>query len=473
MANFIQADRSTVYLLPPSMQDWLKEDHLARFVVEVIDGLDLSKLSSAYAGRGSKAYHPSTLLALLVYGYATGVFSSRRLELATYDSVAFRYIAAGSHPDHDTLATFRRRFIDELGELFVQVLELASEMKLLKLGTVCVDGTKIQADASRHSALSYGHIGKLQEQLRGEVQQLLEMAEATDKAEGKRIPQGMNLPEELKRRHDRLAVMEAAKATIQARAQTRYEQEQAQHEERLAARADKEARTGRGTRGPKPQAPEPGARETDQVNLTDDESRIMKRSGSGGYEQSYNAQAGVDTASMLVVATGVTQEANDKRQIAPMLATLQAQQARLGRVEALIADTGYMSEANVERCEAAQIKPLIAQTKEAHNQGLTQRYEHGPEHDENENENDKEQAKQTALQRMQQRLKSKSGKAAYALRKQTVEPVFGIIKSVLGFRQFSLRGLRKVQGEWRLVCLAWNVKRMAVLRQKSVNFAYF
>src|SRR5674476_1043289 len=225
MSNFILADRKTDYLLPPSVDDWLSQDHLARFVVEVIDGLDLSNLTRQYAGRGSKAYHPATLLAILVYGYATGIFSSRRLETATHDSVAFRYIAAGSHPDHDTLATFRRRFIDELAGLFVQVLEMATEMKLLKLGTVCLDGTKIHANASRHSALSHGHIVKLEEQLKREVQELLALAEQADTAN---IPDGMSLPKELKLREDRLAAMATAKAKIAARAAERYAREKAE-----------------------------------------------------------------------------------------------------------------------------------------------------------------------------------------------------------------------------------------------------
>src|SRR5659263_47608 len=211
MSNFILTDRKTDYLLPPSVDDWLSQDHLARFVVEVIDGLDLSNLTRQYAGRGSKAHHPATLLAILVYGYATGVFSSRRLETATYDSVAFRYIAAGSHPDHDTLATFRRRFIDELAGLFVQVLEMATEMKLLKLGTVCLDGTKIHADASRHSALSHGHIVKLEEHLKREVQELLALAEQADTAN---IPDGLSLPKELQLREDRLAAMTRASCQL-------------------------------------------------------------------------------------------------------------------------------------------------------------------------------------------------------------------------------------------------------------------
>jgi transposase len=231
MSNFILTDRKTDYLLPPSVNDWLTQDHLARFVVEVIDSLDLSNLTRQYAGRGSKAHHPATLLAILVYGYSTGVFSSRKLEMATYDSVAFRYIAAGSHPDHDTLATFRRRFIDEIAGLFVQVLELAREMKLLKLGTVCLDGTKIHANASRHSALSHGHIVKLEAQLKQEVQELLTLATAADAAN---TLDGMSLPKELKLREDRLAAMAAAKAKIAERAAQRYSREKAEFDQKIS-----------------------------------------------------------------------------------------------------------------------------------------------------------------------------------------------------------------------------------------------
>jgi transposase len=450
MSNFIVTDRKTVYLLPPSVSDWLGEDHLARFVVEVIDQLDLSNLTRQYAGRGSKAHHPATLLAILVYGYATGVFSSRRLERATYDSVAFRYIAANSHPDHDTLATFRRRFLDELASLFVQVLEYAQELKLLKLGTVCLDGTKIHANASRHSALSHGHIEKLEVQLKAEVQELLALAEQADQAD---LPDGVSLPEEIKRREDRLAAMAKAKAKIAARAAERYAQERAEYDEKMAHRAAKEKDTGKKPGGRVPKAPEPGPKDSDQINLTDEESRIMPVAG-GGYEQAYNAQAAVDAATMLVVATGVTQAPNDKEQVEPMLKTLDAQAETLGAVERLMADTGYSSDTNIKACEAAHIEPLIAVAKEEHHPGWRERH----------SEPAALPAEATPMQAMAHRLKTKAGRAAYALRKQTVEPVLGIIKSVMGFRQFLLRGLEKVTGEWSLVCLAWNIKRMAVLR---------
>jgi transposase len=450
MSNFIIADRKTDYLLPPSVDDWLNEGHLARFVVEVVDQLDISSLTRQYAGRGSKAHHPGTLLAILVYGYATGVFSSRKLERATYDSVAFRYIAAGTHPDHDTLATFRRRFLDELAGLFVQVLELAKEMKLLKLGTVCLDGTKVHANASRHSALSHGHIEKLEVQLKAEVQALLALAEQADRTD---IPDGVSLPDEIKRREDRLAAMAVAKIKIAARAEERYQREKAEYDEKMARRAAKEKATGKKPGGKPPTTPGAGPKDSDQINLTDEESRIMPVSG-GGFEQAYNAQAAVDAATMLVVATGVAQAPNDKEQVEPMLTTLNAQAGALGVVDCLIADTGFSSENNIKACEAAQIEPLIAVARDEHHPGWRERYSEPAVLPDN----------ATPMQVMAHRLKTKAGRALYALRKQTVEPVFGIIKSVMGFRQFSLRGLKNVTGEWTLVCLAWNLKRMAVLR---------
>ena len=450
MSHFRPIDRKTAYLLPPSVEEWLPEDHLARFIVEVVDGLDVGRLAKAYAGRGSAAYHPTLLLSLLVYGYATGVFSSRKIERATYDSVAFRFIAAGCHPDHDTLATFRRRFLDELAGIFVQVLEMAKEMKLLKLGTISLDGTKVHANASRHSALSHGHIEKLEAQLKAEVQELLVLAEQADRAD---VPDGVSLPAEIKRREDRLNAMAAAKAKIEARAQERFEREQAAYEAKMAQRDAKSKEKGKKPGGKPPKPPVPGVQATDQLNLTDEESRIMPVAG-GGFEQAYNAQAAVDTGSLLVVTTTVTQATNDKEQVLPMLEQLAALPEGLGEVDQLLADTGFYSGRNVAACEAAGIEPLIAVARDEHHAGWRERFtEPEPLPDD-----------ATAVARMAHRLKTKAGRAAYALRKQTVEPVFGIIKSVLGFRQFLLRGLDQVAGEWRLVCLAWNLKRMAALR---------
>jgi len=450
MSRFIPIDRDTPFLMPPSLDEWLEEDHLARFVVEVIDGLDLSRLTGQYAGRGSSAHHPATLLAILVYGYATGVMSSRRLERATYDSVAFRYVAANTHPDHDTLATFRRRFADELKALFVQVLMMASEMRLLKLGTICLDGTKLHANASRHRALSYGHIETLESQLRGEVQALLDLAETADRSE---VPEGMRLPEEIKRREDRLRVMGEAKAKIEARAEARYAREKAEYDRKRARGEARVQATGKKPGGKPPQEPEPGARARDQINLTDEDSRIMPVAG-GGFEQAYNAQAAVAAGSLLVVAVEVTQAPNDKEQVKPVLEQLAGQSVTADQVERLLADSGYCSEANVQACEEAKIEPWLAVGRDEHHPDWRARHEEPPALPEG----------AAPVQAMAHRLQTKAGRAVYALRKQTVEPVFGIIKSVLGFRQFSLRGLSQVRAEWTLVCLAWNVKRMAALR---------
>ena len=453
MSHFRVIDRKTAYLLPPSVEEWLPEDHLARFIVEVVDGLDLSRLEKAYGGRGSAAYHPAQLLSLLVYGYATGVFSSRKIERATFDSVAFRFIAAGSHPDRDTLATFRRRFLDELAGIFVQVLELAQEMSLLKLGTISLDGTKVHANASRHSALSHGHIEKLEAHLKAEVQELLALAEQADRTD---VPDGVSLPAEIKRREERLLAMAEAKAKITARTQERFEREQAAYEAKMAQRDAKTKKTGKKPGGKPPKPPVAGVQSTDQINLTDEESRIMPVSG-GGFEQAYNAQAVVDAGSLLVVAEAVTQATNDKEQVAPMLEQLAALPQSLGKVDQLLADTGFFSGKNVVACEKTGIEALIAVARDEHHVGWRERFTEPVPLSET----------ATAAERMAHRLKTKAGRAAYALRKQTVEPVFGIIKSVLGFRQFLLRGLNKAAGEWRLVCLAWNLKRMAKLRPQT------
>lgn len=446
--SYIQADRETPYLLPPSVDEWLPANHLARFILEVIEQLDLSRLTQGYARRGSKAHHPAVLLALLVYGYATGVFSSRKIERASYDSVAFRYLAANTHPDHDTLATFRKRFLPELEELFVQVLSIAQTMKLLQLGQISLDGSKLKANASKHKALSRGHIEKLEAHLREEVQALLAQAEATDRDER---PDGLDLPAELARREERLKVLADAKAEIDARAKARFEAEQREYEAKVARR-EAQRQAGKSPRGKEPQPPAAGPREQDQVNLTDAESRIMPVSG-GGFEQAYNAQAAVDTATMLVLATGVTQQSNDKRQVQPMLDALATLPEALGQVNSAAMDNGYYSAANVKACLDRRIEPLIALGRETHHLPLAERF--GPDALEPETDD--------PVIRMAWRLKTKAGRALYAKRKTTVEPVFGIIKQVMGFRQFSLRGLAAVAGEWTLVTLAFNLKRMHVL----------
>lgn len=448
MANFRPIDRETGFLLPPSVDEWLPEKHLARFVVEVIDGFDLRAMSGAYRGSGSASYHPRMLLGILVYGYATGVFSSRKLERATYDSLAFRFIAANDHPDHDTIASFRRRFLKEIEALFVEVLLLAREMGVLKMGTVALDGTKIHANASRHSALSYEHAGKIEAQLKAEVADLMARAEAADAADA---PDGMSIPEELALREDRLRKIAEARAKMEARAKERYARELAEHEAKLAARAAKTAATGKKPGGKPPEPPTEGHRPgpKDQINLTDEESRIMPVAG-GGFDQCYNAQAAVAAGSLLVVATDVVQAPNDKQQIEPTLEKLEALPDALGDVENLLADTGYFSSANVEACEKADVTPVIAMGRQPHHPPLGERFEPPAPSPEN----------PTPVESMAHRLKTPEGRDLYGLRKQTPEPVFGIIKSVLGFRQFSMRGLEKARGEWSLVTMAWNMKRM-------------
>ena len=450
MSNFRTIDRQTGFLLPPSVDEWLPEKHLARFVVEVIDGLDTSAMSSAYRGSGSASYHPRLLLGILIYGYATGVFSSRKLERATYDSVAFRFIAANDHPDHDTIAAFRRRFLKEIEALFVQVLLLAREMGLLKMGTVALDGTKIHANASKHSALSYEHAGRIEAQLKAEVAELMAKAEAADQAD---LPDGLSIPDELARREERLKKLAEARAKIEARAKERYERELAEHRAKLAAREAKQKASGKKPGGKPPEPPVEGPRPTDQINLTDEDSRIMPVSG-GGFEQCYNAQAVVADGSLLVVASDVAQAPNDKQQLQPMLAKTGALPEDLGEAETMLADNGYFSEANVKACGAAGVEPLIALGRDAHHQSLRERFADAPPPPEN----------STPVEAMAHRLQTPEGKKLYAKRKHTPEPVFGIIKSVLGFRQFLLRGLEKVKAEWTLVTLAWNMKRMFTLK---------
>lgn len=447
--KFISIDRNTPYLLPASVQDYVPEDHLARFVVDIVDQLDLSHLSAAYSGRGSKPYHPAMLVGLLFYGYAIGVFSSRKLEKATHDSIAFRYICGNTHPDHDTIATFRKRFLKELEVLFVQILLVAEAMGLLKLGNVSLDGTKIKANASKHKALSWQYANKLEEQLKAEVEELMRLAEEAD---NNRIPEQMDIPEGLKRREARLAVIQQAKEEIERRARERFEREQADYKAKMIKRESQEAATGKKLRGKPPSPPSSGPTPKDQVNLTDQASRIMPSSG-GGFEQAYNAQAGVDVETHLIVEQHITQHTNDKQEIEPALDNIAALPEALGEVENLLADTGYFSESNVDKCKDDNIEPLMPEKREKHNQPLMDRFKEEPE----------APIDSSTVQAMNHRLKTREGKELYAKRKSTVETVFGIIKQVLGFRQFLLRGVDAVQSEWSLVCIGWNLKRMHTL----------
>jgi transposase len=442
--------------MPPSVQEWLPEQHLARFVVEVVSKLDLHELKMPYTGVGSEAFNPEMLLAMLFYGYATGVMSSRKLEQATHDSIAFRYIAANTHPDHDTIANFRKRFLEQLEPLFVQILLLAKTMGFLKLGKISLDGSKIQANASKHSALSWGHAVELEEQLKQEVARLMEMAAAADAA----VPEGMDIPEELKIREVRLAAIAEAKVKLEQRAAERHAAEQAEYEAKQAKREAARAE-GRPPRGPAPKLPEPGVRDNDQINLTDEESRIMPGSGGKNFQQAYNVQAGVDTETMLVVTAHVTQHANDKLEVEPTLKALEQLLETVGKAEALLGDTGYRSERNTKLCDAASITPYLAGGRENHHPPVEQRFTEPPALSPGAD----------VVEAMDHRLATVEGRAIYAQRKSTVEPVFGIIKSVLGFRQFHVRGLGAASGEWTLVTMAWNLKRLFNLKSAAVRTA--
>jgi transposase len=402
-------------------------------VVEIVEQLDLSQLSAVYSGKGSQPYYPTMLVALLFYGYATGVFSSRKLEKATYDSIAIRYICTNTPPDHDTIASFRKRFLKELEGLFVEILLVAEARGVVKLGNVSLDGTKIKANASQHKALSWEYANQLEQQLKAEVEELMRLAEEADQ---KALPEEMAIPEELKRREERLVAIEQAKQEIPVRARQRFEREQAEYEQKVARREAYEAQTGQKARGKEPTPPKPGPQPKDQVNLTDEDSRIIP-SSCGVFEQTYNAQAGVDVETHMIVEHPVTQQPNDKQEIELALENMAALPEALGEAENLLADTGYFSEANVERCQEANIKPLIPEKREKHNLPLTERFKQNPPPPQNPN----------ALQAMKHRMQTKEGKTLYAKRKSTVETVFGLLKHMQGFRQFLLRGLDSVQSE--------------------------
>jgi transposase len=428
--------------------DCLPPDHLARFVVDSVGLLDLSPLYARYGARGGEPYAPEVLLGLLLYGYATGVFSSRKIERATYEAVPFRFIAGNLHPDHDTIAAFRRTFLAELKDLFVQVLLLAQEAGVLTLGTISLDGTKIQADASKSKAVSYKRLLELEAQLRAEVEELFALAERLDERER---PDGLVVRDEIARREERLARLAEAKAVIEARAREREVLEQAAYEEKLAQRAEKERATGRRPGGRPPAPPTPGPRAGDQYNFTDPESRIMKNPTDQGFEQDYNAQIAVDQTSLLIVGHALSNHPNDTHAAEPTLAAIPPE---LGTPDAAAMDQGYWSPATLEACERRGIEPYIATGRDPHHPSWRERFAPLP---------DPPPAEASPQVRMAHKLKTALGKAIYGARKYTVEPVLGIIAEVLGFRQFSLRGQAAAAGEWCLVCLAFNLKRFHTL----------
>jgi transposase len=428
--------------------DCLPPGHLARFIVDIVEQLDLTALYASYGKRGGAPYAPNMMIALLFYAYATGVFSSRKIEQATKETAAFRFLAGNYSPDHDTLAAFRKQFLPQLKDLFVQILLLAQQMGLGELGNISLDGTKIHADASKSKAVSYKRLLEIEALLQAEVQQLFALAEQADSA----LPEGMNLPQELARREDRLKRLAEAKAVLEARAAERHVLQQAEYEAKMAERADKEEQTGKKPRGKPPTPPTPGPHDGDQYNFTDPESRIMKNSRDGGFSQQYNGQIAVDYDSRLVVGFSLSNHANDQHEVAPTLSNIPQE---LGKVKAASLDTGFFSKSNVDALLAQAIEPYIATGRDPHNRGFRAYFaEAGAPPAEGASPKEK----------MAYKLRTQAGKAIYRLRKCTVEPVFGIIKEAMGFRQFSFRGQQNVTDEWCLVCLAYNLRRLHVLQ---------
>jgi transposase len=448
--TFKTADYDATLDVTVRLGDCLPPDHLARFVVDMIAQLDLSAIYARYGTRGGQPYAPEILLGLLFYGYATGTFSTRKLERATYESVPFRFIAGNLHPDHDTLATFRKTFLPDLKELFVQVLLLAQAAGVLKLGNISLDGTKIHADASKSKAVSYKYLLVLEAHLRAEVEQLFALSERADAGE---MPSGMLVSDEIAIRQARLARLAEAKAVLEARAKERTALEQAEYEAKMQERAEKARQTGRTPRGRAPKPPRPGPRDKDQYNFTDPDSRIMKHSSSEGFEQDYNAQIAVDQDSLLIVGQSLSNHPTDQHQVEP---TLDSIPPDVGSPQAAALDAGYFSEANIVIFERRAIEPYIATGRDGHHPSWCERFAQLPQPP-------GEDA--SAKVKMAYKLKTAIGKAIYGLRKCTVEPVIGMIKEVLGFRQFSLRGEQAVAGEWCLVCLAFNLKRLHSLLQ--------
>lgn len=446
--KFKTVDYEEALELEVKIGDVLPADHLACFVVFVIAELDLSAIYQRYAPLGGPPYAPEILLGLLFYGYATGVFSSRKIEKGTYETIPFHFIAGGLHPDHDTIANFRKDFLPEIQELFVQILGVAHMMGLLKLGNISLDGSKIHADASKHNAVSYKRLLELESQLQAEVKELFALAEKADSEGG---PEGMVIEDEIVLRQSRMAQLELAKTGLEARAEVRYEAEKAEYEAKMSQRAAKEEARGRKFGGPKPKAPVRGPRDKDQYNFTDPASQIMKNNNKG-FDQHYNPQVAVEQESLLIVGKGLSNHPNDKQEAVPTLEAIPTD--KIGWPEAAAMDNGYFSQDNINEFEKRGVEPYIATGREAHHQNwgtfFAQQTDPPPE-------------EASPKVKMADKLQTEIGRAIYRLRKCTVEPVIGIIKEVLGFRQFSLRGLEAAAGEWGLVCIGFNLKRMHTL----------
>ena len=452
--RFVNVDHDTPLLLPPNLRDWVPSHQLAHFILDAVQTLDLHQVRVNARGTGSEQYPPSMLLSLLLYSYATGLFSSRRIEQSTYDSVPTRMICADTHPDHDTICTFRRENEALIRESFVQVLEMAGRLKFLKVGqiTVAVDGTKVLANASKHSAVSYQRAGERMEELDLEVAQLMEKAEAADSTP---LQDGLTIPDEIVRRQERKAQLAIARAPIEARAQARAALAQAEAERQRAEAHAQVPKGGKPDGDSAPRPPSEAPRAKDQYNFTDPESRIMKAGNGDHFEQAYNAQAAVEVESRLIVGEGVSNAPNDKEQLVP---TVGAIIPSAGQVETVLADSGLFSERAVKAVEQSAdgtptgMEVLAAVEKTSHHrsvQDLEKKADPvapGPG--------------VSVIEVMRYRMKTPAGRAKYRLRQQTVEPVFGIIQSVMGFRRFLLRGLAKVRLEWTLVSTAYHLKRL-------------
>jgi transposase len=428
------------------LSEALPENHLARFVVDIVSQLDLSSLYQRYGAIGGEAIAPELLLAMLFYGYATGVFSSRKIERSSYESIPFRYLAGGLHPDHDTNANFRKMFLPEIEGLFVQILLLAAQSGVFKIGNISIDGTKIHADASKSKAISYKRLGELESQLRLEVSALMSTSSQVDEGELV-VPEGMVIVDEIALRQTRLANLAKARVVLETRARERDTIERAEYEDKIRQREAKARHSKRKPRGPQPKPPTPGPRDKDQYNFSDPESRIMKNTSDKGVDQHYNAQLAVDQGSLLIIGHSLSNHANDKQEMEP---TLDAISPVLGQVTAAALDNGYFSADNIKACSARGIEPYMATGRETHHRSW-QAFFSVPATLPLDDASPKV--------KMAYKLQTAAGRALYRLRKSTVEPVIGNIKEVLGFRQFSLRGLAAVSGEWGLVCLAFNLKR--------------
>jgi len=453
--SYREYEPDQLLLLPPNLREWLPEGHLALFISDVVDELDLSAICGVYEsgdGRGQPPFHPRLMVKLLVYAYCKGKPSSRKIEQATYDEVPYRVLAAGAHPDHDTIAEFRKRHLEALAGLFMQVLRLCQRAGLVKLGHVALDGTKVKANASKHKAMSYGRMCEKEKELQGEVAALLQQAESTDAQEDAQYGKGKregDLPAELARRESRLKKIREAKAALEAEARAQAEAAAEEVRAKLAEREKQAEETGRKPGGRPPQIPDveqarPSAKA--QRNFTDSESRIMKDGASQGFEQCYNAQAAVDGEAQIIVVAEVTQEVNDKQQLVPMFQKVEENVGQLP--ESGSADAGYFSEEQLEDESLKGMELYVPPNRQRHGAGAIE-------------QDTKPRAPQTATaQRMREKLQTVAGRAIYKMRKAIVEPVFGQIKERRGFRRFSFRGLAKVSAEWKLIALTHNLLKL-------------